>query len=193
MTTAQWPKGGCIMAVRSSDNGQSWTKPVVVIDTDQDDRDPSVACLKDGTLLLNWFTLHQNRVAIWLARSTDQGKTWSKPVKLKLDSPYSFACSAPVRKLPDGSLILGLYCEDKKAKRPFGATVTSIEGFSSGVFPASSGANTRRRSATSGREMTGPSRWTMARVASTTGNPLATTDLSFRNIRIADLPKAAKP
>ena len=72
---AKWPKGGRIMAVRSSDNGQTWNKPVVVIDTDQDDRDPSVACLKDGTLLLNWFTLHQNRVAVLLACSTDQGKT----------------------------------------------------------------------------------------------------------------------
>ena len=66
------------MAVRSSDNGQSWSRPVVVIDTAQDDRDPSVACLRDGTLLLNWFTLQRNRVAIMLARSTDQGKTWSR-------------------------------------------------------------------------------------------------------------------
>jgi sialidase-1 len=55
--SAKWPKGGCIMAVRSSDNGQRWSKPLVVMDTDQDDPDPSVACLKDGTLLLNWFTL----------------------------------------------------------------------------------------------------------------------------------------
>src|SRR6516165_8154149 len=88
----KWPKGGRIMAVRSSDNGQTWSKPGVVMDTDQDDRDPSVACLKDGTLLLNWFTLQKNRVAVMLARSTDHGKTWSKPVKLDFDSPYSFAC-----------------------------------------------------------------------------------------------------
>jgi hypothetical protein len=124
----RWPKGGRIMAVRSSDNGQTWGKPVVVIDTDQDDRDPSVAFLKDGTLLLNWFTLHQNRVAVLLARSTDQGKTWGEPVKLDLDSPYAFACSSPVRQLPDGSLILGLYCEDDKTKRAFGATVKSYDG-----------------------------------------------------------------
>jgi hypothetical protein len=48
---ATWPKGGRIMAVRSSDNGQSWSRPVVIIDTAQDDRDPSMVCLKDGTLL----------------------------------------------------------------------------------------------------------------------------------------------
>ena len=40
----KWPKGGRIMAVLSSDNGKTWGKPVVVMDTDQDDRDPSVAC-----------------------------------------------------------------------------------------------------------------------------------------------------
>src|SRR5450755_939523 len=73
----KWSKGGRIMAVRSTDNGKTWGKPVVAIDTDLDDRDPSVACLKDGTLLLNWFTLHKNQVAILLARSTDNGKTWS--------------------------------------------------------------------------------------------------------------------
>lgn len=125
---SKWPKGGRIMAVRSSDNGQTWGKPVVAVDTDQDDRDPSVACLKDGTLLLNWFTLQKHQVAVLLARSTDHGKTWSEPVKLDLDSPYSFACSSPVRQLPDGSLILGLYCEDDKTKRTFGATVKSYDG-----------------------------------------------------------------
>ena len=126
--TDHWPKGGRVMAVQSSDDGKTWGKPAVAVDTDLDDRDPSVACLNDGTLLLNWFTLHQNRVAVLLARSTDQGKTWGEPVRLKLDSPYSFACSAPIRQLADGSLILGLYCEDGKAKKSFGATVKSHDG-----------------------------------------------------------------
>jgi hypothetical protein len=125
---AKWPNGGRIMSVRSYDNGQTWGKPVVVIDTELDDRDPSVACLKDGTLLLNWFTLQKNQVVVLLARSIDNGKTWDKPVQLKLDSPYSFACSAPVRQLPDGSLILGLYAEDDKKGLAFGATVKSYDG-----------------------------------------------------------------
>jgi sialidase-1 len=122
----RWPRGGRIMAVRSSDDGRTWGKPAVVLDTDRDDRDPSVACLKDGTLLLNWFTPQKNHVAVLLARSTDNGKTWGEPAQLKLDSPYSFACSSPVRQLPDGSLVLGLYTEGKG--RAFGATVKSHDG-----------------------------------------------------------------
>jgi hypothetical protein len=124
----KWPKGGRLMAVRSPDDGKTWGKPVVAIDTDLDDRDPSVACLKDGTLLLNWFTLRKNQVAVLLARSADHGKTWGGPVKLDLDSPYSFACSSPVRQLPDGSLILGLYHEDGGKNLAFGATVKSHDG-----------------------------------------------------------------
>jgi sialidase-1 len=129
--TVQWLKGGRIMAVRSSDQGRSWCRPVVIVDTAYDDRDPSVACLRDGTLLLNWFTPRpdqagKDRLAVLLARSTDQGKTWSEPMKLDLDSPYSFACSSPVRELPDGSLILGLYHED--GNLAFGATVKSHDG-----------------------------------------------------------------
>src|SRR5215471_16017105 len=65
---------------------------------------------------------------IMAVRSSDNGKTWSEPVQLKLDSPYSFACSAPVRQLPNGSLILGLYCEDDKTTRAFGASVKSYDG-----------------------------------------------------------------
>jgi sialidase-1 len=126
--TTKWPRGGRIMAVRSTDNGQSWSKPVVVMDTEQDDRDPSVSCLKDGVLLLNWFTLTQNRVAILLARSADHGKTWSELANLNLHSHYSFACSSPVRQLPDGSLILGLYHEDSTKNVAFGATVKSYDG-----------------------------------------------------------------
>jgi Neuraminidase (sialidase) len=124
----QWPKGGRIMAVRSSDDGKSWSKPLVIIDTAQDDRDPSVACFKDGTLLLNWFTLRQNQVAVMLARSTDHGKTWGEPVSVDLNSPYSFACSSPIRQLPDGSLILVLYHEDGTKNVAFGATVKSYDG-----------------------------------------------------------------
>jgi hypothetical protein len=131
--SSAWPKGGRVMAARSSDQGQHWSKPVVVVDTEEDDRDPSVACLKDGTLLLTWFTPRHDSsgketVVSLLSRSTDQGKTWGKPAEIKVDSPYWFACSSPVRELPDGSLILGLYHEDHGKNLAFGATIKSSDG-----------------------------------------------------------------
>ncbi len=125
---AQWPKGGRILSVRSRDDGRTWGKPAVIMDTVEDDRDPSVACLHDGTLLLDWFTIHQGRPVVWFARSTDQGRTWGRPAMLDVKSPYGFACSSPVRELPDGSLILGLYHEDPKKNLAFGATVKSCDG-----------------------------------------------------------------
>jgi hypothetical protein len=133
MANAAWPNGGRIMAVRSGDGGKSWSQPAVAIDTRQDDRDPSVACLKDGTLLLNWFTPPpdpegKNRLTVRLARSTDRGKTWSKPTALEIESPYNFASSSPVRELADGSLILGLYHEEDGTNLAFGATVKSSDG-----------------------------------------------------------------
>ncbi|MCA1595204.1 MAG: glycoside hydrolase, partial [Chloroflexi bacterium] len=54
------PKGGRVCAVRSSDEGASWSAPTVVADTPDDDRDPSVCCLPDGTLLCNFFTYGLN-------------------------------------------------------------------------------------------------------------------------------------
>jgi Neuraminidase (sialidase) len=115
------------MAVRSSDHGNTWGKPSITIDTPDDDRDPSVACLKDGTLLLDWFTLQGNRVVVKLAQSRDQGKTWSKPIDLDIRSPYAFACSSPVRQLSDGSLIMSLYHEDGSKNLAFGATAKSYD------------------------------------------------------------------
>jgi sialidase-1 len=70
----------------------------------------------------------KHHLEVLLARSKDQGKTWSQPVKLNLKSPYLFACSSPVRELPDGSLILGLYHEDDRTNLAFGATIKSYDG-----------------------------------------------------------------
>src|SRR5690242_4041281 len=41
------PKGGRICAVRSSDEGQTWSQAEIVVDTPKDDRDPSITCLPD--------------------------------------------------------------------------------------------------------------------------------------------------
>lgn len=124
------------MAIRSADEGKTWSKPAVIMDTPDDDRDSSLTRLNDGTLLMNWFALipaakpSQSEpwvgIRLLLSRSTDSGRTWSAAKPIKIKSEYSFACSSPIRQLPDGSLILGLYHEGGGGA--FGATIKSSDG-----------------------------------------------------------------
>ena len=112
--SAKWPKCGRIMAIRSRDEGKTWSKPVVIVDTPNDDRDPSLSCIKDGTLLMNWFALVPaapsargpwSGVRLLLSRLADSGRTWGEPERIDVKSEYSFACSSPIRPLRDGSLL----------------------------------------------------------------------------------------
>src|SRR5438067_2126594 len=76
----QLPRGGRVCAVRSTDDGKTWETPAIVVDTPDDDRDPSISCLPDGTLLCNFFTYGRNgECDTCLVRSKDGGKTWTEP------------------------------------------------------------------------------------------------------------------
>lgn len=125
----QCPLGGRITAIRSTDEGKTWSDPVVMIDTAEDDRDPSIVQLNNGDLLCNWFTYRPSeqgqQIKTYLSRSKDLGKTWSEPRELALPVDFWLATSSPVRQLADGSLILGLYHETDKGDRVFGATAKS--------------------------------------------------------------------
>ncbi len=111
------PTGGRIMAIRSSDQGKTWSKPVTIIDTPDDDRHPSFLELPDGTLLCSMFTFSgaekdqirkdpsvTNRAAI--IRSFDHGRTWDKNV-VRLPSPFlSEETDGPMVLLKDGSVLI---------------------------------------------------------------------------------------
>ena len=91
--------------------GQSRT----LYDGPDDDRDPSIVQLPSGRLLCNFFSLKKKAGASggWdglgtrLVESDDVGRTWSAPRTISRD----YYCSSPIRLLPDGGLILGLYKE----------------------------------------------------------------------------------
>jgi len=109
---ANCPNAGRICLVRSRDNGKTWSKPTIVVDTPRDDRDPSIVQLPDGTLLCNYFAHRAGAGGkpyefAWsaLVRSTDGGATWSDEQPL-FDQ---WACSSPIRVLSDGRLALPLY------------------------------------------------------------------------------------
>ncbi len=128
LPNAAHPKGGRIDTCTSSDEGRTWSPAAVLYDDPDDNRDPHIAQLRDGTLLCTFFSLRPAQGKSWvgsgaqLVRSTDGGKTWDeKPTSISKD----YGCSAPVREMPDGTLLLGLYYEDGKVA--FGAVTRSAD------------------------------------------------------------------
>ena len=131
-------KGGRVTGVFSSDEGKTWDKPFVIYDGPNDDRDPSIAQLSDGRLICDFFTLKPGTegrpydgLGSWFVESADAGKTWSDAKQLTNKDYY---CSSPVRELPGGKLILGLYAENNGDA--FGASTVSTDGGKTWSKPA---------------------------------------------------------
>lgn len=99
---------GKIAMKRSTDDGATWGAAVTVVDTVYDDRDPSIAVLSDGTLLLSWFTYNAGPVDVRVIRSGDSGTTWSSPVTVGTNMAWA-ATSSKIIELSDGDLLIPLY------------------------------------------------------------------------------------
>jgi hypothetical protein len=114
---------GRLDIVFSSDEGRTWTKPVVVNDSAVDDRNPAFGEAKDGTLVVGfWRTARYDDmgrynenldkpVNTWVTRSSDGGKTWSEPQEIDVadigwGSPYG-----KIVTLPDGAMLMPVYGE----------------------------------------------------------------------------------
>ena len=122
-----WPKGGRICLVRSEDDGRGWSAPRVLFDGPSDDRDPHVAQMSDGTVVCSFFTYRpeggQTLCDTCLVTSRDGGVTWD--AKPQIVAP-GWPSSAPVRELPDGTRLLGIYRED--AHTAYGGVIRSTNG-----------------------------------------------------------------
>lgn len=120
------PRGARICAIRSRDNGKTWSAPQVVVDTEFDDRDPSVMQTRDGTVICNFFTYVPAQAdgtppqhVVHVVRSHDNGETWeAQPQPIQPTADAKFACSSPILELPNGELVLPLYFSepDKPSK-----------------------------------------------------------------------------
>jgi Neuraminidase (sialidase) len=124
-------KAGRLDLVSSSDQGRTWSKPWTVADGPEDDRNPALGQLADGTILLAFAALsgydasglklaggRQDWVfdGVYIMRSKDQGRTWTRPER----SPaiHSFYAGrgavSPYGKiipLKDGTVIMPVYFE----------------------------------------------------------------------------------
>lgn len=124
-TDVNAPTGGRALLCRSRDGGKTWTRPTTLIDTPGDDRHPVIVELPDGALLCAFFVIDNwygydappkgrnknSRVAT--VRSTDGGKTWSRPVYMP--SPFHYydrLCGKPVV-LPGGAVLLSTYGKEQ--------------------------------------------------------------------------------
>jgi len=112
---------GRLDIVFSDDDGKTWSKPSVVVDSPLDDRNPAMGQAVDGTIVVGfWRTARyddQGRynssldkpVSTWTTRSTDGGKTWSEPVPIDVSdiswgSPYGRILTEP-----DGTMLMCIY------------------------------------------------------------------------------------
>ncbi len=126
----QLPKGGRVSYCISDDEGRTWSDAQVLVDSPDDDRDPSIVQLKDGQLICNFFSLRKTDqpgkrwtgLGSWMVTSDDLGRTWSEPKQITAEA----YCSAPIRELSDGRLILGVYRETQGSAN--GGVVLSDDG-----------------------------------------------------------------
>ena len=117
---------GRICVVESADGGHTWGSPRVAVDGPFDDRDPKLARLADGTVLLSFFVIDwstQPRHTTWgayVCRSTDGGHTWSDPAAVGTSAAVAAdpegrdlhvwsASHGAAAELPGGDLLMPLY------------------------------------------------------------------------------------
>ncbi len=130
-----WPRGGRICCVKSSDEGRTWSTPRVLFDGPFDDRDPHIAQMRDGTVLCSFFTYRPQAdktvlCDTCLVSSRDGGETWDAEPRI---AAAGWPSSAPVRELPDGTRILGVYREE--GSEAYGGIIRSTNNGKSWCAP----------------------------------------------------------
>ncbi len=115
---------GRLDMVFSSDEGKTWTKPIVVVDSPADDRNPSLGQAEDGTLVVGFWrteTYDENGRynpkldkprSTWVTRSADGGKTWEKPKQIDVADISFGSPFGRIVTLADGTMLMAIYGYD---------------------------------------------------------------------------------
>ena len=112
---------GQLMLIRCTtpDAALQFEPPQVICNTDWDDRDPSIAQLSDGTIVVNFFRLADKLadMRLTIIRSLDEGHTWTEPYDIPLpEFPMSLATSDAVVEVDPGEIIMPLYGRSEKGE-----------------------------------------------------------------------------
>jgi Neuraminidase (sialidase) len=122
-------KAGRLDLVRSSDQGRTWSKPWTAVDGPDDDRNPALGQLADGTILLAFAVLsgydsselklagtRQDWVfdGVYIMRSKDRGRSWTRPERSPAIHSFYAGRGAvspygKIIQLEDGTVIMAVY------------------------------------------------------------------------------------
>src|SRR5215217_8595778 len=120
---------GRIEAIRSLDRGQTWSPPIVIADSDRDDRNPALGVTPCGTLVLAYHRQGSyddsgafrpvpiggptpRPIEIVVTRSVDGGLTWEEPVPLGVESLRAASPFGKIVSLPGDTLLMPIYIHD---------------------------------------------------------------------------------
>jgi BNR repeat protein len=101
-----------IYAASSNDAGVTWSLPVRVdpmaADSQSDNGSPTAVLSTDGEAIVAWHDGRNGRADIFLARSTDGGRSWAKEnVRMDMDEPGTAVSRFPkLAKAPDGRVAI---------------------------------------------------------------------------------------
>ncbi|MBK8247413.1 MAG: exo-alpha-sialidase [Gemmatimonadetes bacterium] len=121
--------------VRSTDGGATWSVPVTVADDGDLQRyrnDHTMTIGQDGKVFVAWLDERAADTArVFLARSEDQGATWSRNVALDMEEACG-CCRTPVTTGPDGTVyaiwrkVLGEHRDHVVARSRDGGSTWSV-------------------------------------------------------------------
>lgn len=112
---------GRLDMIFSSDDGRTWSKPVTVVDSPIDDRNPSLGEAKDGTLVVgfwrtatyddqgHWDPKSEKERSTWVTRSKDGGQTWSAPAAIDVSDILLGSPFGKIVTLPGGAMLMAIY------------------------------------------------------------------------------------
>lgn len=116
--------GGRIDLIRSRDGGKTWSKPVSLPKTSDDDRGPSIGQAPDGTLICMYriFDAYDEEGKFkkgnfdqytMLTLSHDEGQTWTMATEVKLSAHRGIAPFQRMICLDDGTILMPAYRNDE--------------------------------------------------------------------------------